>query len=281
MHDIAEYYDSRIGQFITLGLAADAVEQLELDAKFGVGYTLKTLAAGIWAVTHANSFMDGLSTIIMAGGDADTNGAVAGSMLGARFGMRDIPQHLIDELRWKTYLYRVGYELFAKVEPIPNSQDSRIDSPSAEYTLSQGKTPTQYVLILDDNDTRLTAFIESTTSMGIPLQVITWKQAPTMLAELSAYLPHTRLISLDHDLYAPDQDPGCGQDIVDHLLGYKPCCPIIIHSCNETAAWKMYNNLHFAGWAVEVILHTDQDNWYQKHWVPVVKRMLNCAQEQY
>jgi len=34
----------------------------------------------------------------LAGGDADTNGAVAGAMLGAAVGFRGIPPHLIEGL---------------------------------------------------------------------------------------------------------------------------------------------------------------------------------------
>ena len=34
---------------------------------------------------YAESFEQGLMTIIMEGGDADTNGCIAGSMMGARF----------------------------------------------------------------------------------------------------------------------------------------------------------------------------------------------------
>ncbi len=41
---------------------------------------------------------EGLSAVIHEGGDADTNGAVAGSLLGARFGFSGIPRHLVQGL---------------------------------------------------------------------------------------------------------------------------------------------------------------------------------------
>jgi ADP-ribosylglycohydrolase len=112
---IANYYDERIQPFIEMALQADDIAELELDNKHSMGYTLKTLAAGIWALTHGNSFEEGLIAVIMEGGDADTNGAVAGALLGARFGLRAIPKHWVENLTWQRYLYRVSYELFAKV----------------------------------------------------------------------------------------------------------------------------------------------------------------------
>ncbi len=57
------------------------------------GYVIKTLKAALWAAVHPRSFEDGLSAIVSAGGDADTNGAAAGAVLGARFGLSGIPAH--------------------------------------------------------------------------------------------------------------------------------------------------------------------------------------------
>jgi ADP-ribosylglycohydrolase len=51
----------------------------------------------------------------MEGGDADTNAAVAGALLGGKFGLSTIPKHWINELTWQRYLYRVSYELFARI----------------------------------------------------------------------------------------------------------------------------------------------------------------------
>ncbi len=64
-----------------------------------IGYTLKALAAGLWAVLHAPDFATGVTAIVMAGGDADSNAAVAGALLGARFGRAGIPPRWISELR--------------------------------------------------------------------------------------------------------------------------------------------------------------------------------------
>jgi ADP-ribosylglycohydrolase len=112
---IAKRYDERIQSFIELALHAEDIAALELDDEHGMGYTLKTLAAGIWSLTHAESFEQGITSIILQGGDADTNASVAGALLGAKFGLSAIPKHWKDNLTWQRYLYRVSYELFAKM----------------------------------------------------------------------------------------------------------------------------------------------------------------------
>jgi len=64
-----------------------------------MGYTLKTLAAALWAYWHAKSFEEGLLAVVNAGGDADTNAAVACAILGAKFGFNAIPKEYVEGLR--------------------------------------------------------------------------------------------------------------------------------------------------------------------------------------
>ena len=70
------------------------VADLRLDSG-GIGYAPKTLGAVLWAARWAESVEEGLSAIVSAGGDTDTNAAPAGAALGARFGLAGIP------LRWR------------------------------------------------------------------------------------------------------------------------------------------------------------------------------------
>ena len=87
---------------VETALAADAqVADLELDSG-GIGYAPKALAATLWAAHHAQDVEHGLSAIVSAGGDTDTNAAPAGAALGARFGLDAIPQRWrakVDDLR--------------------------------------------------------------------------------------------------------------------------------------------------------------------------------------
>ena len=75
---------------------------LPLDQK-NMGYTYKCLSCGFWAFKQ-NSWMPAMSEIILQGGDADTNAAVAGALLGAKLGFGSLPQNLIEQLRHKPWL---------------------------------------------------------------------------------------------------------------------------------------------------------------------------------
>ena len=63
-----------------------------------MGYTLLALQVGLIAYWRAASFEPTLSRIVEAGGDTDTNGAVAGALLGARFGLEAIPRRWRDRI---------------------------------------------------------------------------------------------------------------------------------------------------------------------------------------
>lgn len=96
-------YDIRIRQYLDKHLQPD-IACLELYEPSSIGYTLKALSAGLWALQYANSFEIGISSIIHEGGDADTNGAVAGAILGAKFGYNALPSHWKDGLIKKDWL---------------------------------------------------------------------------------------------------------------------------------------------------------------------------------
>jgi ADP-ribosyl-[dinitrogen reductase] hydrolase len=68
------------------------------------GFVLHTLAIAFSALCSASSFEEGVVSVVARGGDTDTNGCVAGALLGARFGRRQIPE------RWLTKL-KAGPEL--------------------------------------------------------------------------------------------------------------------------------------------------------------------------
>ena len=51
------------------------------------GWVLHSLYCAIWAWYYAESYQDGIDYIVRLGGDTDTNGAVAGALLGAKLGL--------------------------------------------------------------------------------------------------------------------------------------------------------------------------------------------------
>lgn len=55
-------------------------------------WVISTLAVGMTALFTAESFEEGLVWAVNLGGDTDTNAAVAGALLGARFGSGQIPE---------------------------------------------------------------------------------------------------------------------------------------------------------------------------------------------
>ena len=100
---ITDEYDSRIIEYVELAYQNN-IEALRLDEQGKIGYTLKTMSAALWAYNYSTDFYSGLRTIIEQGGDADTNGAITGALLGLKFGLNTIPKHLIDNLVGKDVL---------------------------------------------------------------------------------------------------------------------------------------------------------------------------------
>ena len=55
------------------------------------------------------------------------------------------------------------------------------------------------ILILEDNDERISAFQETVATLGADLELKVWYDAPSMIAEAEEFFPTAALISLDHD----------------------------------------------------------------------------------
>lgn len=93
--DIAKRYDDRILEWVDVAYHSSDIAMLDLDDPQSVGYTLRTLSAALWCYWHSMSFEEGLLSVVNEGGDADTNGAIACSILGAKFGYSSIPDTYI------------------------------------------------------------------------------------------------------------------------------------------------------------------------------------------
>ncbi len=61
-----------------------------------IGHTLLAMQFGLWAAVTPLSLEDALIASVGAGGDTDTNAAVAGAVLGARYGASSIAQRWLD-----------------------------------------------------------------------------------------------------------------------------------------------------------------------------------------
>lgn len=63
------------------------------------GYVLHSVPLALWALwSDPPGFLEGLHRVVLQGGDADSTGAMAGALLGARFGLEAIPAELADHL---------------------------------------------------------------------------------------------------------------------------------------------------------------------------------------
>lgn len=97
---IGERYDGRIKPYLETARNG-MLEDFELDDEQTMGYTLKTMGCAVWCLCHVENFEEGLLKVVNAGGDADTNAAVACSVLGTKFGQKGIPQYYIQNLKRK------------------------------------------------------------------------------------------------------------------------------------------------------------------------------------
>ena len=107
--DLAAAVDSLGGE----GRSADSIEQvaeatrmtegssldeLELDDPMDMGYTLKAMQVALWCMAQAGGFEQTVVGVVNQGGDTDTNGALAGAVMGARHGASSIPQRWVDNV---------------------------------------------------------------------------------------------------------------------------------------------------------------------------------------
>lgn len=80
----------------------------------GIGYTLTCAAVGLWAAEQERPLEETLLAVIHAAGDADTNGAVAGALLGARHGLAALPERWLARVRARAELERLADQLVAR-----------------------------------------------------------------------------------------------------------------------------------------------------------------------
>ena len=75
------------------------------------GHTLLCMQYGLWAAQTPLDFDEALVAVVGSGGDTDTNGAVAGAVLGARYGAKAIPQRWLDCIPERDRLERLADRL--------------------------------------------------------------------------------------------------------------------------------------------------------------------------
>ena len=75
------------------------------------GYCVDTLEAAIWAVANTSSFDEAVLLAVNLGDDADTVGAVAGQIAGAKYGFESINPTWIKQLAWNDRIINIANKL--------------------------------------------------------------------------------------------------------------------------------------------------------------------------
>ncbi|THU95895.1 ADP-ribosylglycohydrolase [Dendrothele bispora CBS 962.96] len=86
---------------------AKTLDELKLADSRTIGYTYKCLGSGIWCLRQVlkrrETFKSAMIKLIMCGGDADTNGAVAGGLMGALVGWENLPEEWRDGMKHREW----------------------------------------------------------------------------------------------------------------------------------------------------------------------------------
>ncbi len=76
----------------------EAQADLPITVAGETGYVVHCVEIAFWFVLHDRTLEDALVYLAQAGGDTDTNAAVAGALLGARYGESALPPRWMDQL---------------------------------------------------------------------------------------------------------------------------------------------------------------------------------------
>lgn len=80
------------------------LDEIDLDDEDSMGWTRKAMGAALWAMWHCNSPEEAYRRLIEEGGDADSNAAIAGAIIGIKFGYDALPEE-------KNKLLKIDYLL--------------------------------------------------------------------------------------------------------------------------------------------------------------------------
>lgn len=137
------------------------------------------------------------------------------------------------------------------------------------------------ILILEDDAGRVRGFHAALARVFPGMPVIVWSSAHTMIAEVADRLPRARLISLDHDLYAPDgsPDPGDGLMVAKYLASQHAACPVIVHTSNSERGNWMMGEFELGGWPCTRVLPIES-GWIERDWIVEAKRLTKMPSSQ-
>lgn len=127
---------------------ADSLDSLVLCDR-AMGYVYKCLGSALWCLrqvlTRQETFKTALTKLAMCGGDADTNGAVAGALMGALYGYKLLPREWKQGLKYEQW-YRGKISALCVVAALTNGdynaatdKDTELDGGKGFLTEDQMK----------------------------------------------------------------------------------------------------------------------------------------------
>lgn len=91
----------------------EAIERPDIPARFPHrGSAVLTVQAALWAFLTSGSFRAGITKTVALGGDTDTYAAVAGALLGARFGESGIPPEWLSAMKGADRMRDLAVKLY-------------------------------------------------------------------------------------------------------------------------------------------------------------------------
>jgi len=83
---------------------AKSLEELKLDDSSSIGYTYKCSGSAFYTLANGTDFKEAICKLVREAGDADTNAAVAGALLGCKVGYNALPKDWLNGLKEKKWL---------------------------------------------------------------------------------------------------------------------------------------------------------------------------------
>ena len=97
------------------------------------GFVLDTLQTGLYHALTAGDAETAIVNAVNEGGDADTIGAVAGAVAGARFGASALPDRWTESIDEATTLRKLGYKLYSfEIEGADSDESFMVDGTEIE-----------------------------------------------------------------------------------------------------------------------------------------------------
>ena len=105
--------ESGLIKFSQIGVKSPYFIQDYLGKAFVHPYALSTVACAIFVfLNRLDSFRDCIYELSTAGGDSDTIGAIGGSLAGAYFGFKNIPEDLVKLVKQNKRIIKLSENLY-------------------------------------------------------------------------------------------------------------------------------------------------------------------------